>query len=118
MRPLNARLALHPTMSRTPRNVPLLARRLDLGGMVLLLAGAACYLRAYVGLIGLQQGVAPGSARFAGIREFDGYWQLSRIGIGIGAIAIVVMIAAAAIAWRARHAPVITEPSGAEPAAL
>ena len=97
-------------MSRPPRNVPPLARRLDLGGILLLLAGAACYLRAYVGMTGLRDGVAPGSARFAGIREFDGYWQLSRIGLGIGAVAILVMIAGAVVAWRARRAPVVAEP--------
>ena len=97
-------------MSRPPRNVPPLARRLDLGGIVLLLAGAACYLRAWVGMMELRDGVAPGSAQGAGIREFDGYWQLSRIGLGIGAVAILVMIAGAVVAWRARRAPVVAEP--------
>ena len=105
-------------MSRTARNVPPLARRLDLGGLILLLTGAACYLRAYVGMMGLEGGVAPGGERFAGIREFDGYWQLSRIGIVLGAVAIMVMIAAAVIARRARRAPGATEPTGAKPVAL
>ena len=99
-------------MPRSPRNIPPLARQLDLGGIVLLLVGAACYLRAYVGMMGLRNGVTHGSERFAGLREFDGYWQLSRIGIGIGALAIVVMIAGAVVAWRARRTPApVAEPA-------
>ena len=100
-------------MPRSPRNVPPLARSLDLGGVVLLVAGALCYGRAYIGMMGLRDGVAPGSPRLAGIREFDGYWQLSRIGLGIGALAIVVMIIAAVISWRARRAMAVAEPAKA-----
>ena len=74
--------------------------------MVLLLVGAICYMRAYLGMVALREnGVAPGSGRFAGIAQFDGYWQLSRIGIGIGVVAIAVMIAAAVVTWRARRTP-------------
>ncbi len=99
-------------MSRTPRNVPPLARQLDIGGLVLFLAGVLCYLRAYIGMMGLEaHGVAPGSARFAGIAEFDRYWQLSRFGLGVAALAIVVMIVAAVVTWRARRAPAVVEPA-------
>ena len=98
--------------STPPSNVPLLARRLDLAGVALLLAGGACYLRAYLGMIGIEKnGVDPTSGRLTGIAQYDHFWQLSRLGLAVGALAVVVLLAGAIVTWRARRASLVTEPA-------
>ena len=78
---------------------------MDIGGMGLLLVGGLCYVRAYLGMIALRDnGIAPGSGRFAGVAQFDRYWQLSQLGLAMSAVAIAVMVGAAVVTWRARRA--------------
>jgi hypothetical protein len=91
---------------------------MDLGGMMLLVIGGGCYLRAYFGLeaIRLNGGVAA-NTRFAALAEFERYYQLSRFGLGLAAVAILVLLASAAMAWRVRRAPPAEVPLG-EPASL
>ena len=97
--------------SATPRNVPRLAKFIDLGGMVLLAIGIACYGRAYVGLEGLRaNGIGPGAEQFANLTEYERLYQVSRLGLGIAGFAILVFIVGAAVTWRAKRLPPASEP--------
>ncbi len=97
------------------RNIPRLANIADLLGVTLLVIGAGCYLRAYMGMSALRaNGGSTGKARFAGIAEFDRYYQLSRFGLLLGAVAVLVLIAGAVVTWRARRGVSTTLPATAE----
>jgi len=65
--------------------VPRFARLLDLLGLVLFLAGAACYGWAWIGLEELRtvQPVSDNSQHFAAVARFNDLWELSRVGIGL-----------------------------------
>jgi hypothetical protein len=87
----------HPgTVSRT-------GRLLDLAGLALMLGGAACYLRAYLGMRALQQRPrVPGDVPFAAMAEFERWWNWSRFGFAIFVAGIVVAVVAALVARRQR----------------
>lgn len=86
------------------RNVPRLANIADLLGVTLLVIGAGCYLRAYMGMNALRaNGGSTSKARFAGIAEFDRYYQLSQLGLSLAAVAVLVLIVGAVVTWRARR---------------
>ena len=102
----------------TPRKVPRLSNIMDLGGMMLLVIGGGCYVRAYLGLEAIRiNGGVSAKTRFAALGEFERYYQLSRFGLVLAAVAIVVMLASAAMAWRARRTTPAAEPV-VEPATL
>lgn len=80
----------------------------DLTGLLLVVSGAACYGRAFVGMRKLEHvkpvdGVLPpGSTLFAAMAEFSGYTRLAYAGLGLVAAGIVVAMASA-MAWRGRR---------------
>ena len=83
------------------RNVPRIATLIDLGGLVLLIAGAACYFRAFVGMRHLEKDAfVATTAKFAALTEYGEFLQLSRIGITLAGVAIVTFIVAAIVARR------------------
>ena len=95
----------------TPRNVPRLAKFIDLAGLVLLAIGIACYGRAYIGLEALRANGTPlGGVQFAGLLEYERLNQVSRIGLGIAAFAIGQFVVGAIITWRARQVAPVGEP--------
>ena len=83
------------------RNVPRLASYIDLGGLVLFVAGAACYFRAFVGMRHLEKDrLAATGKQFAALTDYNSFLGLSRAGIILGAISIAAFIVAAIIARR------------------
>ena len=85
------------------RPVSRIGRLLDIVGLMILTAGAACYVYAYVGLRdleGVREGA--GAAPFASIVRFDKLWKLSRLGIGLAVTGLVVAVGAA-VAGRGRQ---------------
>lgn len=99
-------------MSTTaPRNIPRLAKFIDLGGVILLVIGIACYGRAYVGLEALRaNGIAPGGEQFANLLEYERLEQVSQLGLGIAGFAILVFIVGAVVTWRAKRTAPVAEP--------
>ena len=85
------------------RPVSRTGRLLDIVGLMILTAGAACYVYAYVGLRDLESVRAgAGAAPFESIVRFDKLWKLSRFGIGLAVTGLVVAVGAA-VAGRERR---------------
>lgn len=79
----------------------------DLVGLLLVVAGAACYARAFLGMRRLEHAkplakLEPGVNLFAALAEFSGYARLAYVGLGLVAAGIVVGIGSA-MAWRHRR---------------
>lgn len=86
--------------------VPRGLRLLNVLSLLLFLAGAGLYIRAWFGMERLQTYEAdPEAALFSGLAEFDHFWNLSRIGIWLVwaavAVAVIAAIAAVVVRWRA-----------------
>jgi len=80
--------------------VPLVARLIDLAGLLLFLAGAGFYGRAWVGMRELARTApAPDGLPFAAMRRFDQFWGMSQTGKWLLIASVVVMVAAAAVGW-------------------
>jgi hypothetical protein len=87
-----------PTVSRT-------GRLLDVAGLVLMLGGAGCYLRAFAGMRALQRRPrVPGDVPFAAMAEFERWWNLSRLGGAVFLAGVVIAVTAAIVAHRQRAA--------------
>ena len=82
-----------------PRSVPPSFRLLNGLAALLFLVGAGIYVRAWLGMRGLERYEAsPGEGAFAALARFQHFWNLSRIGVGLvwGAVGVGVL---AALAW-------------------
>lgn len=88
-----------------PTPVPRLARALDLIGLVVFIAGAACYGYAYLGLEEIRSGqlVRP-PGLFSALQAAEGYYWYSQVGIALSVAGIGVFLAAFTVARR-RRAP-------------
>lgn len=88
--------------SRAP--VPRIGRLLDVVGLVLFVAGLAVYGRAWVGMRGLEAaGADPSAPLFSGMREFDRWWELSRVGVSLMVLGGLIALVAAGVAWWLRR---------------
>jgi hypothetical protein len=75
--------------------VPRLGRLLDLAGLLLFLAGAAVFVRAWIGLEGVRHyQAAPDDLPWAATRLANGYVHLQHVGGGIMLAGIAVFVAA------------------------
>ena len=90
-------------MSRK-RPVPRSIRALNLAALLLFLAGAGLYARAWVGMRWLRdEYVAPADApQFAAMAEFNTFWNYSRVGAALvwGAVALAIIAAATLVFMR------------------
>jgi len=85
------------------------SRIIDVVSLVLVVAGAACYLWAYAGMKALRQATPdPNAELFAGYTRFVRLWQLSVVGLTSVGLGVAVGIWAALHARRAR-APELTK---------
>lgn len=81
--------------------VPRIGRVLDLAGLLVFLAGAALYLRAWLGLRGMDTFVPdPDAAGFAALERADQLSSLGRIGIALMIAGAVIAVVAAVVARR------------------
>lgn len=74
--------------------------------LLLLLAGAAVYARAWFGMQGLRSyEAAPDAAPFAGMAQFNHFHELSRIGVWlvVAGVAVAVLAAIATALEQRRH---------------
>ena len=82
------------------------SRIIDVVSLVLVVAGAACYLWAYAGMQALRQtSHDPNAAIFAGYTRFVRLWQLSVVGLVAVGLGVLVGIGAALHARRLRATP-------------
>lgn len=83
------------------RRVPRIGRVLDLVGLLLFLAGAAVYARAWFGLRDMEAFQRADTApTFAALEHADALSRTGRIGLGLMAAAAVVAVLAALVARR------------------
>lgn len=83
--------------------VPRIGRILDLVGLILFLAGAGLFARAWQGFREVRAFVpAPGDALWAATQMADGYWRMQRLGVAVMSVGIAVFVAAWWVARRAR----------------
>ena len=83
------------------RPVPRVGRILDLGALLLFVAGAALYVRAWLGLRGMDSFVPdPSHAGFAALERADALSSLGRIGIYLMIAGAVTGVVAAVVARR------------------
>lgn len=82
-----------------------LNRIIDFGGLGLLVIAVGCYLRAYMGMSALEasRGVVASKARYAGLAEYDRFWELSRFSLWLGAAAFLALAIGGVITWRDRR---------------
>lgn len=84
--------------------VPRIGRVLDVVGLVVFLGGLGTYARAWIGMRRLgAAGADPSAPLFSGMREFQRWWELSRVGIALMVIGGLVALAAAGVAWWLRR---------------
>lgn len=94
--------------------VPRGLRLLNILSLLLFLAGAGLYIRAWFGMHGLEAYQAdPDAAIFSGMAQFNHFWNLSRIGIWLvwAAVAVAVIAAIGAVVIR-RRAGTLERPVG------
>jgi hypothetical protein len=78
------------------KSVPRIGRILDLAGLVLFLAGAGAFTRAWIGFEGVPDfEPAQGGPAWAAIQLADGYLRLQWIGAGLMALGVAVFV----VAW-------------------
>lgn len=89
------------------RAVPRSLRILNVVALLLFLAGAGLHFRSWLGMRALRQYTPdPDAPLFAGMAEFEHYWQLSRIGSWLvwAALGLAIIVAIAALVMRRREA--------------
>lgn len=94
----------------SPRPVPRALRAVNVLALLLFLAGAGLHVRSWLGMRGLREYQArPDGPLFAGMAEFEHFWQLARIGTWLvwAAVALAILAAIAAVLAdrRRRQAP-------------
>ena len=90
--------------------VPRIGRILDLAGLLLFLAGAALYARAWLGLRGMDSFVPdPDSAGFAALARADQLSSLGRVGVGLMIAGGIIGVIAAVVALRIMRRPDASE---------
>ena len=90
--------------------VPRIGRALDLLGLLLFLAGAALYVRSWLGLRSMEEFErAPGDPVFAAVEYADGLARTGRIGFGLMAAGAVVAVIAAVVARRVARRRAVAE---------
>ena len=83
------------------KTVPRIGRILDLAGLLLFLAGAGCYARAWFGFRGMPTYVPdPDGELRTAVQVADGFWRLQKIGVGLMVAGIGVFVVAW---WKARR---------------
>lgn len=84
----------------TDHAVPRFLRLVNILAVGLLAAGAGLYARAWVGMRGLESyEVDPSAQLFAGIAEFNRFWELSRLAMAL----ILAGLAVAAVSSLAAY---------------
>jgi hypothetical protein len=79
------------------------SRMIDGASLVLVIAGAGCYLWAYAGMRALRVAAHdPNAALFAGYTRFMRFYQLSIVGLTAVGLGVVVGVGAAIHARRVR----------------
>lgn len=103
-----------PNSTPVPRSV----RAVNVLALLIFLAGAALYARAWVGMRSLYDYEPPPDAPpFSAMALFNDYWQMSRLALLIisGAVAVALLAAGALVLLRRREARRI-EAAGEPPA--
>jgi hypothetical protein len=94
----------------TPRTVSRALRLADLSGLLLVVGGAVCYGRAFLGMRQLQHAkplpmpLPPGSTIFAATAEFSAQARLAYVGLGLVAAGVMVGVGSAMLWRRGRRA--------------
>jgi len=83
------------------KDVPRIGRILDLAGLLLFLAGAGCYTRAWFGFQSLPEHLPdPNGELWAAVQIADGFLGLQRLGVGLMLAGMAVFVVAW---WMARR---------------
>lgn len=91
----------------TRRPVPRSLRIANAAALLVFLAGAGVYGRAWLGMRALKSYEADADAAlFAGLERFNHFWELSRLGIGLvlAALLLALLTAVAAVMMGRRQA--------------